>query len=63
LKILDYFNEDIRSLDFSAAEVAIASIVRAGEIFNMQKSVKNSFNKIYELNMENIVNASIVINR
>lgn len=61
--ILAYFNDDIRSIDFTKTEVAISSLIRASEICNLHKNVKMTLTKIYGFTTEIFFNSSIVIKR
>jgi hypothetical protein len=64
-QILDYFNEDVRSLDFSKAEVALASLLLAAERTGrkIEKKVKQNLEKIYNISVESFVNAFFVIRK
>ena len=64
-QILDYFNEDVRSLDFSKAEVALASLLLAAERTGrkIEKKVKQNLEKIYSISVESFVNAFFVIRK
>lgn len=62
-KILIFFNEDIRSLDFYPSQIALASILRASELINLYNEVKFSLIKVYEIKMSNFANAFFVIKK
>jgi hypothetical protein len=64
-KILNYFNEDVRCLDFSFAEVALACIVLAAQRISKKicRKIKQNLEKIYEIKMEDFNNALFVIKK
>jgi hypothetical protein len=64
-KILDYFNEDARCLNFSISEITLGCIVLAAERTSQKisKKVKYNLYKIYGINTEDYDNALYVIRK
>jgi hypothetical protein len=61
--ILNFFMQDIRSLDFSHSELAIASLLTAGYMTDLKTQIKSSLTKIYQFEIHNFTNATFVIKK
>lgn len=64
-EILQFFIEDENSLEFTPLEIAMSSILLASEIVGGKvcKKVKLTFQKVYDVKLENLIPSYGVIKR
>lgn len=64
-EILNRFNDDVRSLDFSTYHIAMASLILSSEMISYQftKSVKEVLLNVYNIKANDFSNAYFVIKK
>lgn len=62
-KIINFFLEDIRYLDFSPIHIACAVITLARDLLKIKEPWSNIFTKIYGIKHEDFINCYFVLKR